>query len=437
MLCQKCHTATNAGDVACNTCGVRLKKPGRTRVKVMRVAIVMLILVAFGAYFVLQHFDIIDFDPFESLFGSGTTIAAEEPPPAVSTDSEDAIFANIGNNEAEPTVRRRNDEEHQAMLATYLTAVTAFINMHGHANILLSRAGFLYNATTSEFVSTSHLINLGFLDEIFENEDVLVLYLRPRDLAHFDETELPPLSSANSDDLTVFLAYQTPIGLGLYSIHGSTVIFRESLNEVLTYYSPDNGEIFRPTMADAIYHLVLEMIVESRPALEQEQIFIRHLAADDAHGFVAFSTSVDTNTIANIIFSIDLGLNLDEEYYTVLNIITAAAFEVTRMPTMVINSVVPNFNFDLLPLYDITPAGINFMDTDDPMFAALLAVLGDNSILVSVSYPFAYVVTADGQALLGVYNDGWVVEGVATWRAAEEIIAEHDGPRPFYILWQQ
>jgi|GEM_PF-1589684 len=443
MLCEKCHTATDAGDATCNTCGTRIKKRNRTRARIVRVVVVILILAAFGTYFTLQHFDIIDFDPFENLFGGGTSTSVEESTPPIGTDSEDANHVNVSGGNAEaPPDRRRSDGEHQAMLTTHLAAVTAYVNLHVQTNILLTRTGFLYNATTSEVVDTPLLISLGFLEDAFAYENVMVLYLRPKDLADYDEVEFPPLSPTDREVLTVFLAYQTPIGLGLYSTHGGTVIFRESLNEVLMYYSPDNGEVFRPTMADAIYHYVAEMIAELRFNSEeqeqgQEQIFIRHLAVDDAHGFVAFSVASDINTISNIIFSIDL----DEDYYTVLNIITAAAFEVTRMPTMVINSVAPGFNFELMPLYDIAPVNIHLMDEDEPMFIDLLTTLTDinfsNALFVSASYPFAHVVTTTGQVFMGFYDDGWRISGVATWHTIEDVIAASAGVHPFYILWQQ
>jgi len=456
MLCEKCHTAIDAHDAstaneaACSNCGTIAKKRNRKRSKAVRVVIVVFILAVFGAYFALQHLDFIDFDPMDMLFGGGTAAAPEEVPPASAVDSEDANLVGANNYETTTAVVRRSDEEHQAMLATHLTAVEAYINLHVHTNALLTLTGFLYNATASEFVSTSRLIDLGFLNDSFDDEDVLVLYLRPMDLAGFNEVELAPLTPAVSEVLTVFLAYQTPLGFGLHSNHGTTMIFRENLNEVLTSYSPDNGEILRLTMASPVYQLVLEMITTLHPNVDggndvNEQIFIRHLAIDETHGFVAFSTSANTNAIANIIFAIDFvgGYNedYDESHYMVLNIITTAAFEVTRMPNVVINGIAPSFNFELMPLYDIAPPSINFMDVDEPMFVDLLATLEDmgvsSTLLVSASYPFAYIVTATGQALLGIYSDGWQVEGVASWRTAEEVIAEHGGPQPFYILWQQ
>ena len=459
MLCIKCNTATNADDTSCYNCGASVKRRNRTRSRIIGAFVVLLVLGAFAAYFVLQHLNIINFDFIDNLFGGNTAIisGAESgttyQPPTISTgDAGGETADTTTSSAATPTQTRRTEEEYHAMLSTYLAAVEAYIRINGQDNALLARTGRLYNATTSDVVTAELLMRLGFLDASFADENVHVLFLRPMDLIGFDEVELIGLTPREREQLTIFLAYQTPIGLGLYWARGNTMIFREHLNEVLTYYSSANGDVWRPTMADPIYHIVTDMIAAFHP---DEQIVVRHMAVDDVHGFVAYSTLSDANTIANIIFRIDVHEDEDEDesenignQTEAITVLIRRPFEATRMPLVAINEVVPNFNFDLLPLYDITPTAIQFLDEDDPAFAALtgtLDAMGHSTHFISASYPFAYIITAGGQALIGQYHhldadvpaSGWSIEQITNWRTAEEIISAFEGRQPFYILWQQ
>jgi len=422
----------DAADEVCKSCGSPVQKMNRNWSKFAKISAITLIIVAFGTYILLYNLDIIGPNFFGDIFGSAA--AEESPVPDVGyagQEPDEAVDIDI-----EATPERRSEEEQQVVLGSILSAVDTYVQEFSQFNPIISRMGYLHNVSTEEYVTIELLGRLGLLSEEYLDEDAFILYLRPRDLMLFDEITFESVPSAGQMvSLTVFVAHETPTGIGLYSRFGAQEIFRENLNLLLTdVYNPNNGEIYRPTVQDAVYQAVVEMISSSNP---DSAAFIRYLAVDNLHGFVAFTVAGDDNIIINHVLS----LQYDGEELIGVRLL-AEGFENTTHPKTDINQAAPSFNFELMPDYDIT--GINLSQSGVQAFVesfAMRELLGleeyDILIFASATDSFAYAVREQGNAFFGQYNNGWQVVPVEGWQVAETLMKENVNNPPLYIIWQK
>jgi len=423
----------DATDTICKSCGHAVQKLNRNWSRFAKISIITLIIAAFGAYIALYNLGMINLNSITDFFGSASVV--EEMPVAdvghVVQVPEGEV--NVG---GEIVPLRRDEEEQIATLSTILETVDAYIWDFSAFNPIISNMGYLYNAASNEFVTMELLANHG-LDYEYLAEDVFILYLRPMDLALFDEISFDGVSAAQMGFLTVFLGYELPAGIGLFSRFGTQMIFRENLNHLLiNNYGSNNGEIFRPTMQDDIYHATVGMISGANP---DEDVFIRYLAVDDVHGFVAFSLSGDKQVITNYIFV------LEHENDTLVGVrVLATGFEATQHPKVAVNGAVPNFNFGLMPNYDI--ANVSLLSGDSPVFQDIIYAMEENGLIeegdlpafISATAGFAYAVSVLGDGFfIQRSGDSWNFMSVDGWREWEQLMVEHVNSPPLYIMWQQ
>jgi len=424
----------DANDTMCKSCGQPVQKLNRNWSRFAKISIITLIIAAFGAYIALYNFGMIDLDFFTNLFGNA---AVTEETPATYADYVAQVpegELNVGG-EIAPT--RRDEEERNAVLTTILEATEAYIFDFSAFSPLISSMGYLHNAAQGEYITTELLVDLGYLNYEYLTENIIILYLRPMDLNIFDEISFDGMPAAQMGFLAVFLGYELPAGIGLFSRFETQMIFRENLNHLLLNdYNPNNGEISRPTAQDDVYHAVVGMLSGANPG---EDIFIRYLAVDEAHGFVAFSTSENAHTINNYIFK------LEREDYELRDLrVLATGFEATQHPKVAINGAVPNFNFGLMPSYDI--ANVNLIPGDSPVLQEINDAMEQNGHIeegglltfLSVTTGFAYAVNAQGNVFfIQQSGDGWNIVPVDGWQGWEQLMVEHVHNPPLYIMWQQ
>jgi len=430
MLCDKCHTAMDAADDVCKSCGSPVQKLNRNWSKFAKISVITLIIAAFGAYILLYNFGVIDQDFFGNMLGRS---AVTEEMPTTDTGHAGLEPEETTGEQGEPATERRSEEERQAILTSVLDAVEQYMREFSF-NPIISRKGYLHNVSSGEYVTIELLERLGYLDEEYLAEDMLILYLRPRDLAQFDEIDFDGVPAGQAVSLTVFLGYEKPTGIGLYSQFGLQMIFRENLNNLLVNeYNPNNGAIFRPTAQDMVYQAVISMIQDTLPGTE---VFIRYLAVDNAHGFVAFSTAGDGHSIINYV----LGLEYENNQLAGVRLM-AHGFEGTQHPKANINQAAPGFNFELMPDYDI--GSISLTQSDTQAFLANMIEMEQAEQIedevfafISATASFAYAVSEQGNAFFGQYNDGWNVVPIEGWRAAERLMADNVNNPPLYIIWQ-
>jgi len=423
----------DAADDVCKSCGSPVQKLNRNWSKFAKISVITLIIAAFGSYILLYNLNIIDQDFFRNILGR-TATAEEQPAPEAGETRQETEDIMGENNEI--AAERRSEEEQLEILSSVLQAVDFYIRDISQFNPIISRMGYLHNVSTGEFVTMELLGRLDYLSEEYLAEDMMILFLRPVDLVQFDEIDFEGIAAGQMVSLTVFLGHETPTGIGLYSRFGSQMIFRENLNHLLVNdYNPNNGAVFRPTAQDTIYSAVVSMIQDVLPGTE---VFIRYLAVDNAHGFVAFSTAGDGHSIINYI------LALEHEEHGPTNVrLLAQGFEATQHPKVNINQAAPSFNFEFMPSYDIT--SINMLASNSQAFQDILATMEQDGQLEEYEAPtfmsatpaLAYIVCEQGNAFFGQYSDGWSIVSVDGWQAAEILMVDDVHNPPLYIVWQQ
>jgi len=424
----------DATDTVCKSCGHAMRKLNRNWSKFTKISVITLIIAAFGAYIALYNLEIINLDFFANIFRA--TEVSEDAPV---TDVDYIMQAPMGetNDGGDIVPVRRDEEEKIAALSAVLAAADTYIRNLSTFNPIISSAGFLHNAASGEYITAELLVNQGNLDEEYLIEDLFILHLRPVDLDLFYEVSFDDMSASQMGFLTVFLGYELPSGIGLFSRFGAQMIFRENLNQLLlNHYSSNNGEITRPTTQDDVYHAVIGMLSGANP---EGDVFIRYLAVDDVHGFVAFSMSVDAHNIRNYVFE------LEYDNYQLAGLrILATGFETTQHPKVAINGAVPNFNLMLMPEYDI--ANIGLLDGSSSVFLDILATMEQNGQIeedgeptfVSATADFAYIVHTSGNVFFGQYGGhGWSIVPVDDWQTAEALMVDNVNNPPLYIIWQQ
>ena len=429
MICKKCNTAMDALDETCKTCGETARKLNRNWSKFAKISVISLVIAAFGAYILLYNLGLFNLDFLNDMLATGGAQLEEQIP---DDNIDNAQMPNEDIATLAPIIPLRRDvQELNRVLAAIFDAVNSYMSSHSHFNPIITRMGYLYNATNGSLITIERLVDLGYLNSDYLGENVHILFLRPGDFSQFDEVELYGLLPMDASLLTVFLAYDNVEGFGLFSRHGEHIIFRENLNRLLAGYNPDfNGAIQRPGSGHPIYAAVMNVIESdiSEPA------FIRYLAVDDAHGFVAFTIGQGQD-ITNYVFDINHGSDGGGIDITV----RAAGFEVTQHPKVAINGAIVNFNFELMPNYDITNISLEPLHENSELIHALVyeehLPYGHLPDFISLARGFSFIVY-NGISYLAQYNDGWSIVEINGWQAAEELLGGNVNNPPLYIIWQ-
>ncbi|MCL2415557.1 MAG: hypothetical protein FWD01_01985 [Defluviitaleaceae bacterium] len=446
MLCEKCKTAMENSDIACKNCGTKRKRFKKLKLTLMILAMSITLIVVGGV--LLDNSGIF---PGLDIFGNirGFFTAPDSPMPQQTADP-----TNNGQNATQPTPATPTPEpdddrpSFDEMLAAALLAVEGFVRDNGQFAPLISNMGYLFDYQTQEFVTIQTLVQTGHLSEEFSEFEAGILFLRPIDFEPFDE-----ISLSNSSNLTIFLAYDRPTGIGLISSSEDRAeIFRENLNAIFVDYNHRLGDVRQIRADDSEFELIVAAIQEFK-ILDGDadvDIDVRFMSANDKFVFAAVSERENSHIINNYI------LARQESGYTV----EAKDFENARNLLAEINNNVPNFDFDLLPDYDI--ARISLIESDNFEFV-IQQIINDelvgndsdndqnsnaNVVFVSGNNNFVYIVfeveqnyDINIQRFLGhsTQQSNWNIFHINNHSEARDMMLNLSptSPPPFYILlWE-
>jgi len=448
MLCHKCHTSTDATDSICKNCGASLHKSGRNWSKFARISIITLVIAAFGVYVLLYNLNMIDFGFIGDIFG-GSEAHAEETVPQESSETPPSSYDEAPGDEAPVLPARRSEEEQLSVLGSILSSVDSYLATFQSVHPIISNMGYLYNAAAERFVTIESLVNQGFIDAVYADEDIFILYLRPMDFEGIEEISLPSgLNTLDSEAMSVFLAYERPTGIGLYSRFGHEIIFRENLNAIFEFYNPEieGLGVFRPPDGSGVgaqlFAAAIRAVLEHEgldPLGSRDYIDIRYLAADGMHAFAAVSFEGQSHIIHNYVLRLR-----DEEWgenwgYDVI----AINVEMLIQPIVSINTLAPNFNLDLFPDYDISavhlvPESILINDGIlEPFIEMGLLQEEEMPHFISGTNAFAYIIINTFERFIAYHDGGWNIMPVDDWRHAEQVLSEMTVNPPLYIIRQE
>lgn len=404
MLCKKCNTIIGSQDGVCKVCGHPARKGGRGWPRYAKIAAIFLVL-GFSATFVfLFTQDRIDFSDFFNMGTETITNPEETPPVSADDDTENSLMQTGYEASSTPTLILRSPEETRHLLSQIHTAAVAFISQNPQTPFI-SQMGYLFDMANGRFMTPQVLMLAGLLGEEHLEDDKIILFLRPSDLG------------LTGPDMAVFVGHQTIVGIGLYGglAHGYMEIFREDLNEILSSYIQSEGDISRPTAAHPVYQAVAGAIAAHKNA----EIDVRFMAASPYFAFATTSVQGASHQLRH--FVLDINNNFE---------IIAQNLENERHPTQAINKAAPNFNFNLLPPFNLNST---------TLITAPPALLALEPQFVAATTAHAFLILPDGQAFLANFdaNAQWILDPVANWQDAEISLLRNLHACPTYILKQQ
>ncbi|MCL2752738.1 MAG: hypothetical protein FWE44_01150 [Defluviitaleaceae bacterium] len=419
MLCKHCNNIIKTSDGICKNCTRPIRSGKKNLPKYTKIGVIALIFGVCVFFVVMYLTDRVNFDFISNIFSSSTndTIDSDLPTNTETSNGDQQQNSSVDN--GPPLI---DEELRRSALSELNTVVTDYLEEFSIHFAFVSNMGYLFNDTDQVFITTQHLVELGLLPQPFLQEDFLILYLRPSDLNVFDEVDLP-----NENTLTVFVAHETITGIGLYSTHNYTEIFRENLNSVIESYIPYGGSVVRPLSQSVIYQNIVSSIISQNNGI---LIDVRFMSADGNFAFATVSNVGSSHLLRHYVFEI-----VDNEPLMLLS-----GLENQRHPTQVINQAAPNFNPSLLPNFNLTRTNLvqaaNFAYLQNIMIENTLIPSGVAPNFIASTNQYTYMVFESYGSFLAAFSSQWVVQPVSGWQHAEDILSDITLP-PLYILRQE
>jgi len=421
MLCKKCKTAVADSEKRCGYCGVRLNRGRRIKLATSIMMTCAVISVC-GVFIYLNGAGLWQPEAEAELPQAEASMPPEETANPLVLPTESAAPVNS------PTTDLRKDmDEVWQMLDDVYKSTMLYTALNDTESPFVSQNGYLYNARAgvNAYVTTRKLIEAEMLDKAYEDEKILLLYLRPNDMRAFTEVQM-----GSSEALSVFVAYETRDGIAILGAGTARgVLYRESMGTLLEQYAVTGGEIVRPGADDPIYQEILAVIREEISVAD-----VRYMAMNGQHAFVVASAADAPETLS---FHI---VEMTEDGWKVRPFDTRAYthYEVN------VNRTAANMNINLLPGYK--PKDVRLL-TAEPLTAIVDGMLTVNAmtaqdgpvVFASGNEEWLYVVLQSGRRFLGYYDSGagWEMTLVQDWAEAEAYMHGMRKMPPLYIIWQE
>jgi len=392
-----------------------VRKGGKTLPTSVKMVLVVLVLGVCAVFLVLYATGRLDFEFLNRTEQEAEQIESMDD----SNETGDAQNEQTPGQEADERPEIRDEAARQTILSEIHQVVRAYM---GHVTPFSSNQGFLHNLNNEEFITIEYLISHGLLTYRHAQDEKLILFLRPADLADFEELDMP-----NTAAMTVFVGHETTVGIGLYSIYGYQEIFRENLNSVLNSYIPRDTEIVRPMAGQPLYQSVLSALATREILTTLE---VRYMAANDDFVFVSVATAGPYNhQLRHYLFARQNG------DLTLL----AHGLENEANIFQAINHIAPNFDFLLPPAHMLRT---RLLPPSDPIFAHLRDAVSEYGYpaFMAATEHYAYILTQYGLSFLATLNQGGTILNMQTvlgWQGAEQILLQDIDNSSILILRQE
>lgn len=274
--------------------------------------------------------------------------------------------------ETSETTEERNTSESEGMTEEFIVlekinnACMAFFNENKDSRNFLSVYSILYLEDESQNteVDVQMLKNEGFLDKDIDM-DAMNLYIRPSDV---DE-------NYESDELTVFTACEALDGFLVYSEEfGRKLISADDFRNAMLKYNLIHGSISNPESSGETFKQIINAVAEHNG--EKEEYAVRHAACDDLYAVVVLS---DENDLADV-----------KEYLLVKNNgkwnVALDKLEDEKNVKKIINQKYPDFEFGLLPIYNLN----DYKGKIKTDFSDIINLLSQQNIIEETDMPVVY-----------------------------------------------
>ena len=438
MLCKKCKTSVLEGETTCSYCRAKIANVKRNK----RITLLALAALTIGSG-VYIYFHPIQKQPLaEEPFVQHSPELLEPTESDTTEEPNQEVIANK-DNENEPPLEIN---EPLKLVSEALEKANRYYERNRSQSIFLTNRGYLYNRTLESYVTMSDLIDAGLMDEMYRNQKVLIMYLKPSDVVAvtgvaFESEEKP------SETYDIYCGYETKQGFALSSFaHSIGFVSRSDFNKILTRYEYENGLIFRPGRSEREYQAILDVIVSYE--FNTRGYDVRYMAFDDKYALVAVS---DRNNSDQIFFYM---LEKEEDQWTMYKVLqTLRTLSITRKIDFAwqVNQAAADFNLELLPPWDVdlqhnaeTVFDWNEHMNEEHQDALGITTMleeGDSLVFASQADDFIYLESQSGKVIL-VYQityQPFVTANVFLlndFREAERLMLELDANAPLFLIRQ-
>ena len=330
MLCKKCKTSVLDGETMCSYCQTKVSNVKRN--KIITVTVLSVLAVASIAYMYAQpnrnlHNEEILATEFQEVKDAAETNLPEGR-------TAEVVAENNTETEAQPEAQV---DDVWRLLETVMEKVSDYYERYTRQAHFVTRRGYLYDVSMADYITMADLIDVGLIDPKYQDERVLIMYLRPSDIENIVDVKFD-----SENPLELYCAYETEQGFALSSREGSLgFISRSYLNRLLALYEYEYGEVVRPSYTEKEYGNVLDAIRSYEFNFVGHDV--RYMAVDEKYAVAAVSPKNKPAEISQYV------LEKSNEIWT----IRIANFESFQNFEQEINQNVVDLNFALLPSWNL------------------------------------------------------------------------------------
>ena len=309
-----------------------------------------------------------------------------------------------------------------------LTAVAAAAQqdyrINGAKRGWMSKNGKLYGYYDGCYISPAMLVKEGYLQSGLDTTGYEILLIDGDDLAKYDGANVP----SGGRKFCAFAAVKQNNKYLLACADGKAgQISAENYSALLAKYNQSHGAVGRMFSSSAEYSRILNYIglYEGR----FENLFVREIRKDNKYASVTFSPASNSANIKQYILRNDNGF-WEVVYPNV---------QLDAYPINAINKLLPDFNVEVLPRYNLA-AWRNMVKVEQ---GGAIAALFSNQLISSRSQIVyqcatnncAYFRLADGSRCVAYMNgDYWTAARVNSDNDAKEYFMERTGVDYSFII---
>lgn len=293
-----------------------------------------------------------------------------------------------------------------------------YLKANQNSKTLTSQYGLLYSYTDKINIMADDIdVNDNIKKDIVAEMDIL--YVMPDDV----------ISSMTGDQLKIFVSINSSSGYYVTSAEGSDIIFtEEEFKNLLMKYAPTHGEVRNPAGGSEEHTAIIEAA-----GLAEDDIDIKHIACDDKYAVVVANYISDPANIKEIALVNDNGWKIADS--------KLAGSENSYIK---INSIYPDMDLGLMPIYNIADFGAIQTDkmgevADSLIELGMMTENDKNGMYACGCDRFAYIQLQDGRRLIGYIDDDKKLEFNETKDINETIaymLQCQDNPPVFIALFE-
>ena len=313
---------------------------------------------------------------------------------------------------------------HYENLAAVAAAAQQDYRINGAKRGWMSKNGKLYGYYDGCYITPAMLVKEGYLESGLNTTGYEILMINGSDLAKYDGANVP----SGSNGFGVFAAVKQNNKYLLASPNGKAgQISSADYTALLAKYNQSHGTVGRLSSASAEYGRILNYICLYEGKFED--FFVREIRKDNKYAVVTFSTTANTANIKQYL------LRNDNGFWEVVY----PNIQMDAYPINAINKLVPDFNVDVLPKYNLA-AWRGMVKAEQ---GGAVAALFSNYFISSKSQikyqcataNCAYFRLTDGSRYVA-YLDGnyWTAAPVASDIAAKNYFMERTGGDYSFII---